>query len=286
MKIKMRVYLILVIVFLCYQNQCLGQEVGNIVIGTKFKMESKILNEERSYIVGLPKSYYESTNTYPVLVLLDGDSNFPVVYGMIDKMKERQIPEMIIVAIVNENNDKRVRDFTPTNSIVFLTGEEEPQYQKTSGGSATFLEFLENEFLPEIDKKYRTNSYKTLVGHSYAGLLAGTSYLSNNSSFDSYIAIDPSFWWDNQIILKDIDNANIERLKSKKLYISSAYNYEAWKKFGLSRKSQDLFFAKLQNENILSPNLKIEYFEEEDHWTVPILSIYHGLKFIYQDLDK
>jgi predicted alpha/beta superfamily hydrolase len=286
MKIKMKAYLILVVAILCYQNQCLGQEVGNIVIGTKFKMESKILNEERSYIVGLPKSYNDSTNTYPVLVLLDGDSNFPVVYGMIDKMNERQIPEMIIVALVNENNDKRVRDFTPTNSIIFLTGEAEPQYQKTSGGSASFLEFLEKEFLPEIDEKYRTNSYKTLVGHSYAGLLAGTSYLSNNSSFDSYIAIDPSFWWDNQIILKDVDNANFERLKSKKLYISSAYNYETWKKFGLSRKSQDLFFAKLQNENILSPNLKIEYFEEEDHWTVPILSLYHGLKFIYQDFDK
>ena len=182
MKTKMKVYLILMVVLIGYQNQCLGQEVSNIVIGTKFKMESKILNEERSYIVGLPKSYSENNNTYPVLVLLDGDSNFPVVYGIIDKMNEKQIPEMIIVAIVNENNDKRVRDFTPTNSIIFLTGEAEPQYQKTSGGSASFLEFLEKEFLPEIDEKYRTNSYKTLVGHSYAGLLAGTSYLSNNSS--------------------------------------------------------------------------------------------------------
>ena len=107
-----------------------------------------------------------------------------------------------------------------------------------------------------------------------------------HSRRDPAHGVDPSFWWDNQIILKDVDNANFERLKSKKLYISSAYNYETWKKFGLSRKSQDLFFAKLQNENILSPNLKIEYFEEEDHWTVPILSLYHGLKFIYQDFDK
>jgi len=146
MKIKMRVYLILVALLLCYQNQCLGQEVSNIVIGTKFKMESKILNEERSYIVGLPKSYNESTTKYPVLVLLDGDSNFPVVSGMIDKMKERQIPEMIIVAVVNTD---RTRDFTPTNSIIFLDGSKKPQYQKTSGGSAAFLDFLEEE-LPKL----------------------------------------------------------------------------------------------------------------------------------------
>lgn len=276
----MRVYLILVALLLCYQNQCLGQEVSNIVIGTKFKMESKILNEERSYIVGLPKSYNESTTKYPVLVLLDGDSNFPVVSGMIDKMKERQIPEMIIVAVVNTD---RTRDFTPTNSVIFLDGSKKPQYQKTSGGSAAFLDFLEEELLVEIDKKYRTNSYRTLVGHSYAGLLTGESYLSNDSSFDSFISIDPSFWWDNQIILKDIDKANKERLKNKKFYLSSAYSYETWKNFGFTRNSQDLFFAKLQNKNITSPNLKIEYFEEENHWTVPTLSFYYGLKFIYQD---
>jgi predicted alpha/beta superfamily hydrolase len=280
MKMKNSIYPILIILLLCFQDQCLGQEVNNIVIGTKFKMESKILNEERSYIVGLPASYNESTNTYPVLVLLDGESNFPVVSGMINKMNQSQIPEMIIVAVVNTD---RTRDFTPTNSIIFLDGSEKPQYQITSGGSAAFLDFLEEELLVEIEKKYKTNSYRTLVGHSYAGLLTGSSYLSNNSSFDSYIAIDPSFWWDDQIILKDIDNANIESLKRKKLYISSAYKYETWKKFGLTRKSQDLFFAKLQNENILSPNLKIEYFEEENHWTMPILSFYYGLKFIYQD---
>lgn len=280
---KKRVSLILVAILLCYQYQCLGQGESNIVIGTKFKMSSKTLNEERQYIIGLPKSYNETTNRYPVLVLLDGDSNFPVVSGIVDKMNERQIPEMIIVAVVNTD---RTRDFTPTNSILFLDGSEKPQYQKTSGGSAAFLNFLENELLVEIDKKYRTNSSKTLVGHSYAGLLVGESYLSKDSSFDNFISIDPSFWWDDQIILKDLDKENNEHLKTRKFYLSSAYSYETWKNFRFTRNSQDLFFAKLQNKDISSLNLKIEYFEEEDHWTVPVLSFYHGLKFIYQDFKK
>ena len=80
-----------------------------------------------------------------------------------------------------------------------------------------------------------------------------------------------------------MDAVKTEDLKDKKMYISSAYSYKTWKNFGLSRKGQDLFFAKLQDRNILSPNLKIQYFEEEDHWTVPTISLYHGLKFIYQD---
>ncbi len=281
---KNKSILILSILFsIFFQAQVFGQVEESIVIGTKIKIKSEILNEERTYIVGLPKSYDNTVGKYPVLVLLDGDSNFPALSGIIDKMTDRQVPEMIIIGIVNENNDKRVRDFTPTNSIVFLTGEEEPEFQKTSGGSKSFLNFLEKELLPEIDKKYRTNSYKTLVGHSYAGLLAGISYLSNDSSFDSYIAIDPSFWWDNQLVLTYIDSANVERLKNKKLYISSAYSYETWENFILTRKSHDLFFAELQDKQILPPNLKLQYFEQEDHWTVPTLSFYYGLKFIYED---
>jgi len=264
--------------------QSFGQEVEKIQIGTKFKMKSKFLNEERTYTVGLPKSYHTNLKKYPILVLLDGDEHFQGVSGIVDQMNQGRnhghIPEMIIVAI---GNTDRTRDFTPTNSIIFLDGVEKPQYQSTSGGSAAFLEFLEKELLVVIEKKYRTNSYKTLIGHSYGGLLAGLSYLSEDSSFDSYLTIDPSFWWDKQIILKKMDAVKTETLKDKKMYISSAYSYKTWKNFGLSRKGQDLFFAKLQDRNILSPNLKIQYFEEEDHWTVPTISLYHGLKFIYQD---
>lgn len=261
-----------------------GQEVEKIQIGTKFKMHSKFLNEERTYTVGLPKSYHSTLKEYPILVLLDGDEHFIGVSGIVDQMNQGRnhghIPEMIIVAL---GNTDRTRDFTPTNSIIFMDGSNKYEYQKTSGGSAAFLKFLEEELLVTIAKNYRTNSYKTLMGHSYGGLLAGLSYLSKESTFDSYLTIDPSFWWDKQIIIKKMDAVKTEALKDKKMYISSAYNYKTWKNFGFGRKGQDLFFAKLQDRNILSPNLKIQYFEEEDHWTVPTLSLYHGLKFIYQD---
>mgnify|MGYP003665881085 FL=1 len=148
--------------------QSFGQEIEKIQIGTKFKMNSKFLNEERTYTVGLPKSYHTNLKKYPILVLLDGDEHFQGVSGIVDQMNQGRnhghIPEMIIVAI---GNTDRTRDFTPTNSIIFLDGVEKPQYQSTSGGSAAFLEFLEKELLVVIEKKYRTNSYKTLIGHSY-----------------------------------------------------------------------------------------------------------------------
>jgi predicted alpha/beta superfamily hydrolase len=279
--------IILVVLFISIgfnSVESFGQEVEKVQIGTKFKMHSKFLNEERMYTVGLPKSYHTSLKDYPILVILDGDEHFLGVSGIVDQMNQGRsqghIPELIIIAI---SNTDRTRDFTPTNSITFLDGSQKPQYQQTSGGSAAFLKFLEKELLVAVEKKYRTNSYKTLIGHSYGGLLAGLSYLSKESTFDSYLAIDPSFWWDNQIIIKKMDAVKTEVLKAKKMYISSAYSHKTWDKFVLNRKPQDLFFAKLQDRSLTSPNLKIQYFEEEDHWTVPAISLYHGLKFIYQD---
>jgi predicted alpha/beta superfamily hydrolase len=66
------------------------------------------------------------------------------------------------------------------------------------------LDFIEKELIVEIDNKYRTNSFKIMVGHSFGGLLAATSYLSSRALFDGYIAIGPSFRWDNQYIVKVI----------------------------------------------------------------------------------
>jgi predicted alpha/beta superfamily hydrolase len=279
--------IILVVLFISIgfnSVESFGQEVEKVQIGTKFKMHSNFLNEERMYTVGLPKSYHTSLKDYPILVILDGDEHFLGVSGIVDQMNQGRsqghIPELIIIAL---SNTDRTRDFTPTNSITFLDGSQKPQYQQTSGGSAAFLKFLEKELLVAVEKKYRTNSYKTLIGHSYGGLLTGLSYLSKESTFDSYLAIDPSFWWDNQIIIKKMDAVKTEVLKAKKMYISSAYSHKTWDKFVLNRKPQDLFFAKLQDRSLTSPNLKIQYFEEEDHWTVPAISLYHGLKFIYQD---
>ena len=281
MKTNKNNFLIAIIISLIFQFQSFGLEYGKVEIGTKYKMKSTILKETRYYIVNLPQSYDKSSRAYPVLILLDGgSSNFHFASGMINQMNQgRQIPEMIIVGLFNTD---RVRDFTPTNSLISLNGSEAP-YQKTSGGSESFLNFIEKELLVEIDERYRTNSFKVLVGHSHGGLVVGSSYLSNDSSFDAYLSIDPSFWWDNGVIVNMIDGANIEHIKNKTFYLSTADNYENWNSIGANRNSQELFFATLKNKKILPPNLKFDYFEKENHWTTPTPSLYNGLQFIYKD---
>jgi predicted alpha/beta superfamily hydrolase len=279
-------YVLLIAFFILSQFKAFSQEVEKVIIGTKYKIESKILNQERTYIVNLPDSYIsESTQTYPVIVLIDGGYYFNLFTGIIGEMaNNEQVPEMIIIGLSKVD---RVKDYTPTNSIISLNGNKDENYLKTSGASKLFLDFIEKELLVEIENKYRTNSFKIMVGQSFGGLLAATSYLSSRSLFGGYIAIDPSFWWDNQYIVKEIDKINIGQIENNYFYLSSANKYEnfsgATHIFELNRNSHDTFYSKLMNRGISYSKIRIQYLEEENHSTSPLLSLYNGLKFIYKD---
>src|SRR5262245_8192393 len=100
-----------------------------IKIGEKFSIQSKILNERRSYWLYLPQSYHEKTfapKRYPVLYLLDGGAHFHSTSGVVQFMGAGingniQIPELIVVAIPNT---QRTRDLTPSRSLKGTKGKD------------------------------------------------------------------------------------------------------------------------------------------------------------------
>ena len=112
-----------------------------------------------------------------------------------------QIPEMILVAIKNVD---RVRDYTPSRYLTNLNGSSAIENHKTSGGSTKFLAFIEQELLPKIEKTCRVNGFKTIVGISHGGLLVGSAFLSEETTFSGFVSMDPSFWWDQQFVVKQL----------------------------------------------------------------------------------
>ncbi len=279
-------YVILVFL-LVFQLQAFGQMTTPYAIGTIYKIQSKILKEERTYFLELPSSYESSSKKYPVLVLLDGEVTYHSHSGILKQMVQgSQIPEMIIIAISNVD---RVRDFTPTKYLTNLNGSSAVENQKTSGGSAAFLNFIEEELLPEVEANYRTNSFKILVGISHGGLLVGTSYLSEASSFNGFISMDPSFWWDDQYVVKQINSTDLEQIKNKRIYVSTADKFENFDGipgvFKANINAHELFNTTLKNKEISPTNIELEYFKEENHWTVALMSLYHGMQFIYNGLS-
>ena len=48
--------------------------------------------------------------------------------------------------------------------------------------------------------------------------------------------------------------------------------------------SHELFNTVLKNKGFSLSQVELEYFKEENHWTVSLMSFYHGMQFIYKDL--
>jgi predicted alpha/beta superfamily hydrolase len=120
--------------------------------------------------------------------------------------------------LVGIENTERRRDMTgPTKN------EEDKKIAPHVGGSEAFRRFLREELMPEVKRRYRTTNETAIVGESLAGLFVVETFLLEPDLFDTYIAFDPSLWWNNQGLLKDA----AERLRSrpgleKTLYFASS----------------------------------------------------------------
>ncbi|QTH73500.1 alpha/beta hydrolase [Pseudoalteromonas xiamenensis] len=195
-----------------------------IEIGDKQVLESKILGEEREYFISLPTSYNQNNySSYPVLYLLDGDMNsfFQVFSGMVNQMSvdaSPTIPEMIVVGIVSQN---RVRDSSPTHPLIQYGGTKNEALHIT-GGADKFIQFIKEELIPKINQNYRTSAYKVLVGYSFAGLPVIQSLYTTPETFNAYLAIDPSMWWDDQHMLKQLSHFyQSPKLNKRRLFVAT-----------------------------------------------------------------
>ena len=269
------------------------RNVTAIEIGHRAQLYSEVLEEDREYLVYLPSSYNDDTFTersYPVLYLLDGDAHFHSVSGVVQFLSEdangtRRIPEMIVVAIPNTD---RTRDLTPTHTMIGYDGTE-AEFLTNSGGGDLFLDFLEGELFVEIENTYRTLPHRTLVGHSFGGLLTLHALVNSPELFDHYVAIDPSLWWHDQLLVtqaREVFQAGHGRTGS--VYISLANNPDLG--FGnpeLMQNAGRAFADVLQTANTDAFSSEMGYYEGDDHGSVPLISLYDGLQsnFVNYEID-
>jgi hypothetical protein len=254
--------------------------VPAVQFGIKLELHSKILNEDRPYWVYLPPSYQtgaiQSPQKYPVLYLLDGEWNFQwaseVVQFMADSL---QIPELIVVGIPNLDRDK---DLTPTHDT----------NNATSGGGPAFETFISEELAPEINARFRTVPCRILVGHSLGGALAADAFLRQTNGFRACIAIDPSLWWDHEVLVHRAAGFLPETNSRAALFIATANWPPNLDPTNLMTGPTELFVSILKTK--ASPGLRIGYrhLEAEDHNSSRLMGLYEGLRFTfagYQPMD-
>src|ERR1043165_9564222 len=162
----------------------------------RFTIHSNVLNEDRAILVRMPAAAQGKKDKYPVLYLADGDGHINEVGAIVDFLaSQNRCTPIMIVGIPNTD---RTRDLTPTHADLKNPQGVVFQAQPTSGGGDKFLEFIQTELFPEIEKRYPVQPYRIFAGHSLGGLLAIHALIAHPDMFNAYIAVSPSLQWDDQ----------------------------------------------------------------------------------------
>lgn len=250
-------------------------------LGVIDEFYSQKLGEKRTLNIYLPDNYNPNDAArYPVVYLLDGSAqeDFVHIAGLIQYQTLpwiARMPKSILVGIANVD---RRRDFTSPTRF-----PKDKQGYPSSGGSASFIAFIESELLPYVNKKYKTTAHKTLIGQSLGGLVTTEILFSRPSLFQHYVIISPSLWWNDGDLLK----ANPILLQESFTQPTSIYIGVG--KEGLTpgldhhvmEVDANLLADKLKQTKSKSVRVYFDYFPQEDHATVTHPAVFQALRWLY-----
>ncbi|AOT11242.1 esterase [Pseudoalteromonas luteoviolacea] len=176
--------------------------------------------------------------------------------------------EHIIVGITSRD---RLRDFAPTIN-------KDPRGPVGAGGGGDkFLDFIEKELIPQVNKTYRTNRFNVVAGHSIAGLLVIHSFQSRPQLFQGHLAFSPAVWWGAR-----------ETAKATQKYITSKQpikNYlymNIGSEGGEMREVYDSLSQTIQRNRNLDLELRLNEFNDDPHDFTMAAGLFNALSGLYQ----
>jgi predicted alpha/beta superfamily hydrolase len=163
------------------------------------RIESSVMSETRRINVYRPPGYEKHREIrYPVLYLPDGgmEEDFPHVATAADRLiRQGDTRPFLIVGI---ENTVRRRDMTgPTSSPEDLKFTDQP------GGAPRFRKFLRFELMPTVQARFRVSNESAIMGESLAGLFVVDTLFHEPRLFHTYIALDPSLWWNAEGLIRE-----------------------------------------------------------------------------------
>lgn len=153
---------------------------------------------EYRIMISLPEGDVPYSGGYPVIYLLDGNAYFPAFHAA--KRAQPRLRGSILVAIGYPSTTpldfaRRAFDLSPPA----------PPERNTppQGGQDLFLDFIETRLMPKVSQQFKVDQdQRSLVGHSFGGMLGVYALFTRPSLFQHVVAISPSLWWRDQYLLE------------------------------------------------------------------------------------
>ncbi|WP_052755002.1 alpha/beta hydrolase [Lampropedia cohaerens] len=145
-----------------------------------------------------------------VLYLLDGNATFPMAWHALERLRQgtgtaaAAAARTALVGIgypanVRFDVERRFFDYTPATDVM----ASNTRAGLRTGGQDLFLDFLERDLRPAVATRLPcAATQQGFYGHSLGGLLTLYALYTRPYLFDTWIAADPSLWWNGGSILR------------------------------------------------------------------------------------
>ena len=191
-------------------------KINGILDAEYFDLKSKSVDETFRIFVAKPVPLVPDKK-YPVIYVLDGNLFFGTAMETVRNLSGAglgvgEIPMAFTVAIGYKDATnllstfhKRWRDYTPNVGGVAekMTKLMGGPSDIAGGGAPDFLKFLNEELKPLMESKYNVDpDDATIAGVSLGGLFPSWTLLNQPGSFQRYIIMSPSIWWNSEEVWK------------------------------------------------------------------------------------
>lgn len=228
--------------------------------------------------IGLPASYAANPDKkYPVMYVTDGYWDFEKLSTIRGGLVfDKVVPEFIIVGLGYAGKDLdygslRLRELSP----VKLFNNEQ------SGHAAEFLQVIEQQVIPLLEREYRGDpSYRVLGGASLGGLFTLYAMYTKPELFNAYVAVTPAVVVDNDWLLGyEQDFAKAGKELKGRLYVTVGENEGPGFVGGVLRYNQRVTSRKY-------PHLAYDFriIDGERHAGMQLESYVRGIRFAFLPL--
>lgn len=234
---------------------------------TLITINSKAFQEKREIQIHFPKNF-DRLEKLPVIYVFDAQWKpyFKLTTSIVDYLTEiKEFPKSIVVGV---NSKDRKYELTPEPV-------NEDWKMPTLGGAKLLESHLQNEVFTLIDSLFNVSSNRIGIGHSLGGTFLLNSIIDNPNLFNSYIAISPNLYLDEEeIVLKFERNKTKIKDQNKFVYASIGAEGNVDKSFLPSLCKLDMI---LSQEDIKNINWQFYIYNGFNHATIPLEGLHKGL---------
>ena len=240
--------------------------------------------------VALPQGYADDpVRRYPVFYVTDADYAFPLVRQIARRLNGEgpKIDDFILVglsyAVGDEPMPSRRRDYTPTPEDGANAAPT-----PTHGKGNAYIGYLQDQVLPFVAQRYRTDERRRLyLGHSYGGLLGTQILLSTPEMFAGYILGSPSYWYGAHAMReqeKAFAAAHTDLPARVYLYVGEYEQTRYGQNYDMVDDAQAMVRT-LRARRYPGLQMQLDVLDDEDHLSVAPRGLTHGLKYLLGTKD-